>query len=117
MIKQAGIRMKLLNLPENVGKAEAVRSGVLQALTEKPEGYIGYWDADLATPLDAIHDLIECSLDGPCQTIRLRFPDSPDGGQDRTAMAAPLFRQGFCHCGQQHPESPLLRHPVRRKTY
>jgi dolichyl-phosphate beta-glucosyltransferase len=43
----------VLQLPQNVGKGEAVRQGVLHALRLAPD-YIGFWDSDLATPLDAL---------------------------------------------------------------
>jgi dolichyl-phosphate beta-glucosyltransferase len=43
----------ICGLPRNVGKGEAVRRGVLLAFDAGPD-YIGYWDADLATPLEAI---------------------------------------------------------------
>jgi dolichyl-phosphate beta-glucosyltransferase len=49
----AGVRVTLLQLATNCGKAEAVRQGVLLSFTNEPK-YVGYWDADLATPLDEV---------------------------------------------------------------
>lgn len=43
----------ILNLPVNQGKAEAVRQGCCAAFEFDPE-YVGYWDADLAAPLEAL---------------------------------------------------------------
>jgi dolichyl-phosphate beta-glucosyltransferase len=47
-----------IDLPTNVGKAEAVRQGLLVAFARNPD-FAGYWDADLATPLEAIPSFCE----------------------------------------------------------
>lgn len=51
-------RVFVLALPQNRGKAEAVRMGLNFALDQNAQ-YAGYWDADLSTPLEAITEFME----------------------------------------------------------
>jgi glycosyltransferase involved in cell wall biosynthesis len=53
MKRAAPGRIDLLSLPGNVGKANAVREGLLRCFEEEPT-FVGFWDADLAAPLSTI---------------------------------------------------------------
>lgn len=55
---QSDGRAEVLTLATNQGKARAVRQGVVAALASGAE-LVGYWDADLSTPLDAVASFAE----------------------------------------------------------
>jgi len=63
---RAGRRCEVLTLHTNRGKAEAVRAGFHFATRAHKDGAIGYFDADMATPLGEIERLIEI-LEGGCE--------------------------------------------------
>ena len=52
-------RCQVINLSDNQGKAEAVRQGINTMLKTSKYQFVGYWDADLATPLAEIPVFIE----------------------------------------------------------
>lgn len=51
----AGERAVIISLERNVGKAEAVRQGMLRAF-QLAEDHVAFWDADLSTPLEVVED-------------------------------------------------------------
>lgn len=51
--------IKFLNLDKNKGKAEAIRLGVNSLLKNPGINFVGYWDADLSTPLTELPRFIE----------------------------------------------------------
>ena len=53
LVARRPTQFRTLRLAKNGGKAEAVRQGVQAGLRFEPK-YIGYWDADLAAPLDEL---------------------------------------------------------------
>ncbi len=60
--KKNKAQINVISIETNRGKAEAVRQGFLEALSRETD-FIGYWDADLATPLSEINNLISCFTD------------------------------------------------------
>jgi dolichyl-phosphate beta-glucosyltransferase len=60
-------RIAVLSLAQNQGKAEAVRRGMLHAAGDARHAFIGYWDADLSTPISEVTQFLAiCERNDEC---------------------------------------------------
>lgn len=68
--------IETIHLPRNVGKAEAVRTGINWLLDHTAVSVVGFWDADLATPFSELPAFLERleSRNGREAVIGVRWP-------------------------------------------
>ncbi len=79
--------IQALYLPENVGKAEAVRTGVNWLLAHTEVDAVGFWDADLATPLSELPEFLRALDKNPSRLAVL--------GARWAHLGAKIRRTGF----------------------
>ncbi len=60
----------VIRLPSNQGKAEAVRIGILEGI-RREAALVGFWDADLSTPLTAVDDFLALARTRPALELLL----------------------------------------------
>ena len=70
MARDASAGIRTMRLSMNQGKAEAVRRGLLEAMDANP-ALVGFWDADLSTPLTAIDDFLRVATRFPAVELIL----------------------------------------------
>jgi dolichyl-phosphate beta-glucosyltransferase len=70
LIARFGSRVEVIDQQPNQGKAEAVRVG-MQCALRKQGDYAGYFDADLATPLDEVPAFVRALDENPAIDIVL----------------------------------------------
>ncbi len=87
-------RIQIIDLEKNVGKAEAIRQGVLRYKNTNQSEYIGYFDADLAFPLNQV------------RKFYIQFPAS---NKPSFIVGARVRLHGFTNV-----ERPLMRHLFSR---
>ena len=58
-------QVRVLAQGRNQGKAEAVRQGILLGLRDSSIDLVGFWDADMSTPLSELAPLVQACLSSP----------------------------------------------------
>ena len=70
LVKGRPGRIFALTLAQNSGKGEAVRQGINHAAAMQRFAFVGYWDADLATPLSELAPMLDTMERAPdCQLV------------------------------------------------
>ena len=111
----APAQISILGLPENRGKAEAVRHGMVQALAATVR-YAGFIDADLSAPLSEV-SLLQVELDArPAVWAAFGSRVRATGPPDRAIGAAPLPRPDLRHLRVVRIVAAGLRYPVRAQV-
>ncbi len=82
-------RVEVITLPDNQGKAEAVRQGMMRAAERGECEYVGFMDADLAAPLSEVEFLCR-HLDNHGK-VKMAF------GSRMAKMGAAIERKAYRH--------------------
>ena len=111
---RSNTRCEYLSLERNSGKAEAVRLGMKQALALDVD-YIGFWDADLATPLSELERMfVAVSNDtvfiSGCRLLRL-------GGNIRRSSIRHYIGRVFATAVSLHLDLPVYDTQCGAKLY
>lgn len=107
LARDAGPRVEVVALPRNVGKGEAVRAGVLAAL-RSDAAYVGWWDADLATPFAEVARLRAALEERPAAWLAM--------GARVQALGARIERRALRHYPGRFVASRVAR-MLRLPTY
>lgn len=100
-------RVEVVGLPENRGKGEAVRAGLLAALAHRPV-FAGWWDADLATPLSEVARLRAVLEAEPSRWLAM--------GARVAALGARIERRALRHVAGRLVATAIAR-TLRMTTY
>ena len=107
--------IRFMTLETNRGKAEAVRQGTLSAIAAGAK-YVGYWDADLATPLNPILEFVAELKKKSRFTACDGRPSSVIGTNHSSQTLPPLLRASICDRCIGRFTNAGVRHAMRSKN-
>jgi glycosyltransferase involved in cell wall biosynthesis len=91
-------RILVHRVAKNGGKAEAVRAGVRHVAASGQWPIIGYWDADLSTPLDEVDRLLEVLRQNPDCRLALGSRVKRLGARIERRMSRHVMGRIFATC-------------------